>query len=262
MHYKELLNDLQLLETLESKFLLFCDGCEQDVFVRKSRIRTKLKETSGGTFFCSIKCKTKKNSFTTKCANCQKEISRTIARSKKYTKMFCSKSCRSTYVGATYIKPKLRHCAICHTQYQRSHTNGSLKHCELCINKTNTTADIDASVSKIHGLLIKDPSQYFKTLSIKDYMLFSKMDRSDIKYKIHALSRNWNKNLKKLPCQICGYSFYTELCHIKPIQSFVEYATLGDVNSPDNIAVLCPNHHKELDKGLLTPNQIPKRNEP
>jgi len=54
-------------------------------------------------------------------------------------------------------------------------------------------------------------------------------------------------------CQICGFTFrtqsgklYSEAAHIIPISS----AKAG-VDSPDNIWVLCANHHKMLDLGAI-----------
>jgi hypothetical protein len=53
-------------------------------------------------------------------------------------------------------------------------------------------------------------------------------------------------------CRICGYSTYVELAHIRPIHTFDEFATLDEVNHLDNLAYLCPNHHKELDNGIIS----------
>jgi len=54
-------------------------------------------------------------------------------------------------------------------------------------------------------------------------------------------------------CQICGFTFktskgtfYSEAAHIIPISD----ATSG-VDSPDNIWILCANHHKMLDRGAI-----------
>lgn len=68
---------------------------------------------------------------------------------------------------------------------------------------------------------------------------------------IRQFCRNWNSKLRKLPCFICGYNKYVELCHKKPISEFDDGSLLKDINSEDNIVVLCPNHHWEFDKGLL-----------
>lgn len=52
-------------------------------------------------------------------------------------------------------------------------------------------------------------------------------------------------------CEICGFDVYVECCHIKPIADFPLDTKLKDVNTEDNLAWLCPNHHVMLDKDLL-----------
>lgn len=54
-------------------------------------------------------------------------------------------------------------------------------------------------------------------------------------------------------CQICGFTFktsagtyYSEAAHVIPISKAVE-----GVDSPDNIWILCANHHKMLDRGAI-----------
>ena len=54
-------------------------------------------------------------------------------------------------------------------------------------------------------------------------------------------------------CQICGFTFkmsngqyYSEAAHIEPISS----RTSG-IDTPENILILCPNHHKMLDYGAI-----------
>ena len=76
---------------------------------------------------------------------------------------------------------------------------------------------------------------------------------------IRNYAKMWNADLVSLPCQMCGYAHHTELCHIKPINKFLGNTTLGEVNDPSNIVVLCPNHHWELDNGVLSIEEIPKR---
>lgn len=56
------------------------------------------------------------------------------------------------------------------------------------------------------------------------------------------------KNFANSPVKNVGYSKYVELAHVKAISSFPETATLGEINDPSNIFVLCPNCHRELDR--------------
>ena len=48
-------------------------------------------------------------------------------------------------------------------------------------------------------------------------------------------------------CSRCPYSKHVEVAHIKAIASFSEDTLLSVVNHPDNLVVLCPNCHWELD---------------
>ena len=47
------------------------------------------------------------------------------------------------------------------------------------------------------------------------------------------------------------------MCHIKAIKDFDDNTTLGEVNDPKNIVVLCPNHHWEFDNDKLSLSDIP-----
>jgi hypothetical protein len=70
----------------------------------------------------------------------------------------------------------------------------------------------------------------------------------------------YNRQLKKLPCQNCGFDQHVELAHIKPVSSFSEEAKLVEVNAPENILVLCPNCHWMFDHNRLKLEEIPPRN--
>ena len=55
----------------------------------------------------------------------------------------------------------------------------------------------------------------------------------------------------KKSCKICGYNKHVDVCHIKPIKSFLESDLIGDVNNVKNLEYMCPNHHWEFDHGLI-----------
>ena len=59
----------------------------------------------------------------------------------------------------------------------------------------------------------------------------------------------YHKREKK--CKVCAFDIAVEVCHIKSIASFSNDALLKEINSPDNLVYLCPNHHVMLDKGLM-----------
>jgi len=68
---------------------------------------------------------------------------------------------------------------------------------------------------------------------------------------IRNFARAWNPDLVEIPCYHCGYNIHTELCHIKPISTFDESVTLGEINDRKNLVSLCPNHHWEFDHKIL-----------
>lgn len=81
--------------------------------------------------------------------------------------------------------------------------------------------------------------------------------RKQAKYQAHALIRNLARRtyLKfELPrqCRVCGYSIHIEICHIRSIQSFPHHTFIQEVNSPNNLVALCPNHHWEFDHHLIS----------
>lgn len=75
-------------------------------------------------------------------------------------------------------------------------------------------------------------------------------------YQINARVRGFARTkVKQLgidkKCRICGYDKHVEVHHIKPISSFPPDTLISDINSEDNLVVLCPNCHWEADNGLL-----------
>jgi hypothetical protein len=62
--------------------------------------------------------------------------------------------------------------------------------------------------------------------------------------------------IKGMTCTQCGYPHHVQACHIKPVRDFPNSALLTEINAPENIALLCPNCHWELDHGLLLAGQV------
>lgn len=159
---------------------------------------------------------------------------------------FCSRSCAASYnnVGIAHNPPVVRLCKLCADEYTCSKQHRSRTLCKDCWDKLETKTD------------------YYKQLTLGHYH-----EIASVKYKhpswinshVRIFARSWNKLLTKLPCQVCGYVPHIELCHIKPISDFSVDDTLGSINSPDNILVLCRNHHWEFDNGYLNIKSIPSR---
>ena len=55
-------------------------------------------------------------------------------------------------------------------------------------------------------------------------------------------------------CLVCKYDKYYEVCHIKPVSEFTNDAKISEINDINNLAALCPNHHKEYDNNLIDIN--------
>lgn len=63
---------------------------------------------------------------------------------------------------------------------------------------------------------------------------------------------------KPYKCAICGYDKHIEIAHIKAVSEFDDSALLTEINNPDNLIALCPNHHWEFDNNLLKLNIVNK----
>jgi predicted restriction endonuclease len=77
---------------------------------------------------------------------------------------------------------------------------------------------------------------------------------------INAYTRQHSKsimNFYNIPkiCVVCGYSKYVEICHIDPISGFSGETPLEIVNALSNLVHLCPNHHKEFDRNLISQDE-------
>tara|TARA_Y100000310_G_scaffold329271_1_gene398786 strand:- start:1056 stop:1445 length:390 start_codon:yes stop_codon:yes gene_type:complete len=99
---------------------------------------------------------------------------------------------------------------------------------------------------------IKQRIKLRKQRPIKDYILENSASRAKYNDIRRDARQTLLKNNSKKECHICDFSFFVEVCHIKPISSFPTTALMGEVNSLTNLVYLCPNHHKMLDKGALS----------
>jgi hypothetical protein len=174
------------------------------------------------------------------------ETCRGITRNPKY----CSKSCsaKTNNLGVQRNRPTDRTCNNCKESYNKSSANTSESFCEICAKERPLRM-----VEMKAGLKAKTLAEYTRLLSVEGKHPSWRHSH------IRLFCRSWNKALTVLPCQYCSYSLHVELCHIKPVASFDETATLGEVNDPSNILVLCRNHHWEFDHGHLPRSAIPNR---
>ena len=58
-------------------------------------------------------------------------------------------------------------------------------------------------------------------------------------------------SVKSKVCVVCSYAKHIEVAHIKGAMTFPGDTLISTINSLDNLIALCPNHHHELDHGLM-----------
>lgn len=66
----------------------------------------------------------------------------------------------------------------------------------------------------------------------------------------------YEKSGKPRCCYVCGYENHFEVCHKKSVSSFPENVLILEINSIENLVALCPNHHWEVDNGILVLEDI------
>ena len=174
------------------------------------------------------------------CENCKNEFDKPNWQVKKSVHNFCSRKCACA--AATKIRWK-------------DHVSPYKNH--FCI-KCNSPRGWRNKSGLCNDCLGKSLIEKSKTITVGEIKLKHKKRKNSRWYsaEIRAFNKGWNTDLTKIPCQKCGYSNHTEMCHIKAIKDFKDHATLGEINNPKNLVILCPNCHWEFDNGVLTIKDI------
>ena len=197
---------------------LVCPKCEKSFEIRKGSVSRALRQRPGKPILCR-KCSNphpKKTPILVQCAQCG-----TLTSNPK----FCRKSCAATYNNLRMPKRKKepKFCKGCGAP-----TKKTRKTCSLCRKK-------------------KD----YASLTLEEVKL-EMGSRNAYHTCVRWHSRTIAESQGKLAeCAECGYTTFVDCCHIIPVADFPLTATLAEVNAPDNLTGLCPNHHKEFDAGLL-----------
>lgn len=157
------------------------------------------------------------------------------------TKKFCNRSCAGRFNrnrGGTG-KVVERTCAYCETPFTaRRLPNSSLstaKHCDTCLEN---------ELAGIRG----HPKLTDRT---KQEIFESAQNWQSARSQIRGHAARVFAASNPSPACFCGYAAYVEACHRIPVSDFPPTATIGEINHPNNLVGLCPNHHWELDHGLL-----------
>jgi hypothetical protein len=166
------------------------------------------------------------------CLFCQAPILVSLENMKSYVfaetkaKRFCNRSCAGKYNMRDWKSPR-------HTPKKRI--------CIQCGEEYVLGKGIKATP-------IRCPKCFGTRMSILTNRTKSECTTEEIR--AHA---RYYVLLKAKPaqCEVCGYTIRIDCCHIKPIKEFPPTALISEINALENLAALCPNHHIELDLGLL-----------
>ncbi len=203
--------------------IIICDGCG----IKFKKFPKDIKKCKQ--HFCTIDCyKKTRQRIVFSCQNCNKQCSQTQGEYQDSKNHFCSKSCSATFNNLYSPKRKrTKKCKICENLILKTRT-----YCSACIE----------SGKHLPG----DKIDETRTIEY-----FQKKRKDSGRYS--QLREHARKIMKNEPqiCEICGYNIHVEVCHIKRIRDFPKTATLAEVNSRDNLRLLCRNHHWEFDHGLL-----------
>lgn len=164
------------------------------------------------------------------CIRCQNPYEPIRANQK-----YCSTSCRNVASVSRWRQQNMKKCSDCESLILPESTK-----CREC--QTHSTQ-----------------KKQMTLLECKQALSIKGKHPSWASANVRLFNRSWNKNLLNCPCQVCGYDKHIELAHIKPIHKFADSDLVSVINHPDNILVLCRNHHWEFDSGLLLLCNIPPR---
>jgi hypothetical protein len=170
-----------------------------------------------------LKNKAEYNANPNICLHCQAPIlaSRTDVLTRVKDKKYCSKSCFAKRNNKTSPPKKEHFCKRCGCWISSKWT--ARTNCDECYYTLR-----NAGKQKIS-------------------------DSTHSKIRSHA--RHTIKDREQV-CANCRYNKFVETCHIKPIQSFSKDTLISIVNDPENLILLCPNCHWELDHNMITIDQI------
>jgi hypothetical protein len=193
------------------------------------------------------------------CACCESVLERKETESLRdfNKRIYCNLSCRSKHIN--FVKfgnksPKLSSCQLCSTSVelkpQKSGGHILKKYCDICrkaVMRENASKR-NHSKATVH---LRTKSEMFQ--KCKNWQSSRTVIRR------HACAVYANSG-KPIACHECGYSKHVEICHITAVSKFPGSSLIGEINAPNNLVALCPNHHWEFDHGQLVLKQMSESN--
>lgn len=154
-------------------------------------------------------------------------VCQSVVPEKAHKTKFCSQTCAAIFNNKKYPKRK-PNPPLCTCGNPKS--RGAIK-CQKCRNI--------------------ETEAFFASRSLKEV---SCQGNARIKYsqvRKHAIKVLCEEGRPKI-CQICGFDVVVEVHHIQPISDFQETDLISEINHPNNLLYLCPNHHAMFERNLLT----------
>lgn len=182
--------------------------------------------------FCSPKCSASHSRSNTPdqvpCDYCGKMFKITAGSYNRSKHHFCSRSCAAFYNNANKPKKVKTPCSVCGKPIARP---GKTKMCRSCFHQS--VSEISASTTKGE---IRERRRHYQSF------------RNSIRV---SAQKSFIRSGRRQVCSICGYDKHVDVAHIKPVSEFPDTATIMEINHPDNLTPLCPNHHWEYDHGMI-----------
>ncbi len=181
----------------------------------------------------------------TTCAQCQQNIPTRILIDDQWRNLqnrihcldcvpFTGKAGNRVNSNAKYSREtKNKNCAICNRYFKPSRN-----HVRCC------------SIACANTMTGQRKMVDWNTRTLEDSINHSTPRTRYVHVRKHA-RKIMDADPRKKQCEMCGFDAVIEVCHIKGIAEFTLDTTLGEINSPQNLMYLCPNHHAMMDKGIL-----------
>jgi hypothetical protein len=185
------------------------------------------------------------NDNPSRCKGCAKPIAlkedEKIQRAQR--RRYCGPACRdlTRSTSSTFPAQITGMCAICGTefQYTKKHRDSYVRRfCSLTCGRTSATRAVGKQ------LLSDDRTKGDLFASSKSWQSARTTIRRHAAIVIV-------RDVAEKKCKVCGYANHVEIAHIRAVSDFSDEATLGQINSPNNLIYLCPNHHWEYDNGQI-----------
>lgn len=228
-------------------------GGKATALIKKENARRKIDEYNNNPNYCKY---------------CGKPILATYDKSlsdiKK--KKFCNLSCSAKYNNSICDeKTSKNYNSIINNKTDKEVIDcfyDSNSFAEFCIKlgyKTKCNMNNKSILDRLKILNLNIDDLIFKKDNVSDLSkgeLFSKrINWQSARSAIQKDARNVYKNSDKpKQCVICGYDKHYEVAHIMAVSDFADDTLISDINNPENLIALCPNHHWEFDNNLLNIN--------